>query len=328
MKAMVYSEFGPPDVLKLADIAKPTPKPREVLVRVRAASANPLDWHFIRGEPRAMRLMGKPNGRIPGADFAGQVEAVGAEVTQFRAGDEVFGGCNGAFAEYACASVDNIAPKPRALSFEQAAAIPVAGCTALMAVRDKGSLRLGQSVLVNGAAGGVGTFAVQIAKALGANVTGVCSTRSLDLVRSIGADRVIDYTAEDFAADGRQYDLVLHVAGNRSLRDHRRALAPDGTLVLVGGGVGRDMGGRSQTLDTLGVLVLVMGRGLFSRFLRQRIRMFVAKMRPSDLAYLGELCDTGKVTPVIERSYALAHAAEAIRTLEAGHVRGKVLVLP
>jgi NADPH:quinone reductase-like Zn-dependent oxidoreductase len=328
MKAMVYSEFGPPDVLKLADIAKPTPKPKEVLVRVRAASANPLDWHFIRGEPRVMRLMGKPNGRIPGADFAGQVEAVGAEVTQFRAGDEVFGGCTGAFAEYACASVDNIAPKPRALSFEQAAAIPVAGCTALMAVRYKGGLRPGQSVLVNGAAGGVGTFAVQIAKALGANVTGVCSTRSLDLVRSIGADRVIDYTAEDFAADGRQYDLVLHVAGNRSLRDHRRALAPDGTLVLVGGGVGRDMGGRSQTLDTLGVLVLVMGRGLFSRFLRQRIRMFVARMRPSDLAYLGELCDTGKVTPVIERSYALADAAEAIRTLEAGHVRGKVLVLP
>jgi NADPH:quinone reductase-like Zn-dependent oxidoreductase len=328
MKAIVYSEFGPPDVLKLADIAKPTPKPREVLVRVRAASANPLDWHFIRGEPRAMRLMGKPNGRIPGADFAGQIEAVGAEVTQFRAGDEVFGGCNGAFAEYACASVDNIAPKPKALSFEQAAAIPVAGCTALMAVRDKGGLRPGQSVLVNGAAGGVGTFAVQIAKALGANVTGVCSTRSLDLVRSIGADRVIDYTTEDFAAGGRQYDLVLHVAGNRSLKDHLRALTPDGTLVLVGGGIGRDMGGRSQTLDTLGVLALVMGRGIVSRFLRQRIRMFVAKMRPSDLTYLGELCDTGKVTPVIERSYALAEAAEAIRNLEAGHVRGKVLVVP
>jgi NADPH:quinone reductase-like Zn-dependent oxidoreductase len=324
----VYSEFGPPDVLKLAEIAKPLPKPKEVLVRVRAASANPLDWHFIRGEPRAMRLMGKPNGRIPGADFAGQIETVGTDVTQFRAGDEVFGGCSGAFAEYACASTDNIARKPTALSFEQAAAIPVAGCTALMAVRDKGGLRTGQSVLVNGAAGGVGTFAVQIAKALGANVTGVCSARNRDLVRSIGADHVIDYAAEDFATQGRQYDLVLHVAGNRSLKDHRRVLTPDGTLVLVGGGVGRDMGGRSQTLDTLGVLALVIGRGIFSRLLRQHIRMFVARMRPSDLAYLGELCETGKVTPVIERSYPLADAAEAIRNVEAGHVRGKVLVVP
>ncbi|HJR71219.1 MAG TPA: NAD(P)-dependent alcohol dehydrogenase [Gammaproteobacteria bacterium] len=326
MKAIVYSEFGPPDVLKLAEIDKPLPKPKEVLVRVRAASANPLDWHFIRGEPRAMRLMGKPNNRVPGADFAGQVEAVGADVTQFRVGDEVFGGCNGAFAEYACANSDNLARKPRALSFEQAAAIPVAGCTALMAVRDKGGLRPGQSVLVNGAAGGVGTFAVQIAKALGANVTGVCSARNRDLVRSLGADRVIDYAAEDFAASGRQYDLVVRVAGNRSLKDHRRVLTPDGTLVLVGGGVGRDMGGRSQTLDTLGVLALVLGRGIIARFLRQRIRVFVAKMRPSDLTYLGELCETGKVTPVIERSYALADAAEAIRHIEAGHARGKVVV--
>jgi NADPH:quinone reductase-like Zn-dependent oxidoreductase len=326
MKAIVYSEFGPPDVLKLADIAKPTPKAKEVLVKVRAASANPLDWHFIRGEPKVMRLMGKPKGRIPGADFAGQIETVGSDVTQFRAGDEVFGGCQGAFAEYACAGIDNIARKPKALSFEQAAAIPVAGCTALMALRDQGGLRPGQSVLVNGAAGGVGTFAVQIAKALGANVTGVCSARNVDLVRSIGADGVIDYVAEDFAANGRQYDLVLHVAGNRSLKDHRRALTPDGTLVLVGGGVGRDMGGRSQTLDTFGVLALVMGRGLFSRFLRQRIRMFVAKMRPSDLTYLGELCEAGKLTPVIDRSYPLADAAEAIRHLEAGHARGKIIV--
>jgi NADPH:quinone reductase-like Zn-dependent oxidoreductase len=326
MKAIVYSEFGPPPaVLKLADIDKPTPKPNELLVKVRAAAANPLDWHFIRGEPPVMRLMGKPNNRVPGADFAGQIEAVGANVTQFRPGDEVFGTGNGTFAEYACASAENIAPKPNALTHEQAAALPVAGCTALIAVRDKGQVRPGQSVLVNGAAGGIGTFAVQIAKALGANVTGVCSTRNLDLVRSIGADHVIDYTAEDFAANGRQYDLVLHVAGNRSLADHRRALAADGTLVLVGGGVGRDRGA-NETLRLLGMLAYLTMRGVFSPFLRQRIRMFAAKSRQSDLAFLAELCDVGKLTPVIDRSYPLADAAEAIRHLEAGHARGKVIV--
>ena len=327
MQAIVYSRFGPPDVLRLAEIDKPVPKEREVLVSVRAASANPLDWHFIRGEPPLMRLMGKPKDRTPGADFAGIVEAVGTNVTEFRAGDEVFGGCRGAFAEYACGNVDNIAPKPKALTFEQAAAIPVAGCAALTAVRDKGKLRPGQSVLIDGAAGGIGTFAVQIAKALGANVTGVCSTRNLDLVRSIGADDIIDYTAEDFASSGRRYDLVLHVAGNRSLKDHRRALTPDGTLVLVGGGVGRDTGG-SPTLNTLGTLAVVIGRGIFARFLRQRIHMFVGKMPASDLAYLAELCETGQLTPVVERSYPLAEAAEAIRYLETGHARGKVIVVP
>lgn len=325
VKAIVYSQFGPPDVLTLAEIDKPVPKEREVLVRVRAASANPLDWHFIRGEPAVMRLMGKPKQRIPGADFAGQIDAVGAKVTEFRSGDEVFGACRGAFAEYGCASADNIARKPKALSFEQAAAIPVAGCTALIALRDKGQLRPGQSVLVNGAAGGVGTFAVQIAKALGANVTGVCSTRNLGLVRSIGADHVVDYTTEDFASNGKQYDLVMHVAGNRSLKDHRRALTPDGTLVLVGGGVGRDTGG-SQTLDTLGLIAFLAGRALFSRFLRQRIHMFVARMPATDLAYLAEICEAGKLTPVIDRCYPLADAAEAIRRLEAGHVSGKVIV--
>jgi NADPH:quinone reductase-like Zn-dependent oxidoreductase len=326
MKAIVYSAFGPPDVLQLAEVARPTPKQREVLVTVRAASANPLDWHFIRGEPPVMRLMGKPNGRIPGADFAGRVESVGADVTQFRVGDDVFGGCQGAFAEYACASVDNIARKPEALSFEQAAAIPVAGCTALMALRDRGQLQSGQTVLVNGAAGGIGTFAVQIAKSLGANVTGVCSTRNLELVRAIGANHVIDYTVEDFAASGRQYDLVLHVAGNRSLADHRRALTPDGTLVLVGGGVGRDTGG-SQTLNTLRALAVVTARSIFSPFLRQRVRMFVGKVRASDLACLAEFCEAGKLTPVIDRTYPLPDAADAIRHVEAGHARGKVIVI-
>lgn len=326
MKAIVYSEFGSPDVLRLVDIDPPTPKPGEVLVKVRAASANPLDWHFIRGEPPVMRLMGKPNNRVPGADFSGVVETLGANVTQFRLGDEVFGGCEGGFAQYACAKVDNIAQKPKALPFEQAAAIPVAGCTALMALRDQGELRSGQSVLVNGAAGGIGTFAVQIAKAMGAHVTGICSTRNVEPVRSLGADSVVDYTVEDFARSGRQYDLVLHVAGNRSLADHKLVLARDGTLVLVGGGIGRDTGG-SQTLRTLRTLAVVLGRRLFSRFLRQRIRMFVARTRSSDLAHLAELCAAGRVTPVVERTYALAEAAEAIRHLEHGHVRGKLVVV-
>jgi len=327
MKAIVHSEFGPPDVLKLVEVAKPTPKANEVLVRVRAAAANPLDWHFIRGEPGVMRLMGKPNNRIPGADFAGEIESIGTSVTEFRAGDEVFGTANGTFAEYVCASAENVAQRPRALTHEQAAAIPVAGCTALIALRDKGNLRPGQKVLINGAAGGIGTFAVQIAKALGANVTGVCSTRNLDLVRSLGADHVIDYTAEDFASGERHYDLVLHVAGNRSLKDHRRAVAPDGTLVLVGGGVGRDTGG-NQTLSTLRALALVTARGLFARLLRQRIRMFVAKSRRSDLELLAELCEAGTVRPVIGHSYPLAHAAEAVRCIEDGHPRGKVIVTP
>jgi NADPH:quinone reductase-like Zn-dependent oxidoreductase len=327
MQAIVYSEFGSPDVLHLAEIDKPVPKPGEVLVKVRAVLANPLDWHFIRGEPPVMRLMGKPRGRTPGVDFAGQVEQVGANVTQFRVGDEVFGSGRDAFAQFACASAENVARKPKALTFEQAAAIPVAGCTALLAVRDHGRLQPGQSVLINGAAGGVGTFAVQIAKALGATVTGVCSARNEELVRLLGADHVIDYTTEDFARNGRQYDLVLHVAGNRSLKDHRRALTPDGTLVLVGAGVGRDWGD-SATLDMLGTLAFVIGRGVFSRFLRQHIRMFAGKIRTGDLAFLAGLCEAGQLRPVIDRSYALADTAAAIRHLEAGHVRGKVIVIP
>jgi NADPH:quinone reductase-like Zn-dependent oxidoreductase len=327
VKAIVYSEFGPPAVLALADIDRPTPKPDEVLVKIRAAAANPLDWHFIRGEPPVMRLMGKPHKRVPGVDFSGQVEAVGANVTLFHVGDDVFGMGSGTFAEYACASSKTIARKPSALTHEQAAAIPVAGTTALIALRDKGELRAGQRVLVVGAAGGVGTFGVQIAKALGAHVTGVCSTKNLELVRSLGADDVIDHTADDFADGRRHFDLVLHVAGNRSLADHRRALTRDGTLVLVGGGIGRDTGG-SQTLATLRALALVTARRPFSRFLRQRIRMFVATARPSDLAYLAELCESGKVTPHVERTYRLEETPEAIRHIESGHARGKLVVVP
>jgi NADPH:quinone reductase-like Zn-dependent oxidoreductase len=328
VKAIVYSQFGPPlDVLRLAEIATPAPAEREVLVQVRAASANPLDWHFIRGEPRVMRLQGKPRNRIPGADFAGVVEAAGAGVTEFRAGDEVFGVCRGSFADYACAGIDSIARKPKALSFEEAAALPVAGCAALLALRDQGELHRGESVLVNGAAGGIGTFAVQLAKALGAKVTGVCSAKNLELIRSLGADHVIDYTAEDFAAGGRQYDVVLHVAGNRSLADHRRVLKPDGTLVLVGSGIGRDMGGGSQTLRTVTALATIAARSL-SPWHRQRIRMFVAKVHARELADLAQLCDAGKLQPVIHASYALADAAAAIRVIEDGHARGKVIVVP
>jgi NADPH:quinone reductase-like Zn-dependent oxidoreductase len=327
VRAIVYSRFGPPDVLALTEIDRPTPKPHEVLVKIRAAAANPLDWHFIRGEPPVMRLMGKPRNRVPGVDFAGQVEAVGANVTQFRAGDEVFGTGSGTFAEYACASTQTIAHKPSALKHEHAAAIPVAGTTALIALGDKGELRAGQRVLVVGAAGGVGTFAVQIAKALGAQVTGVCGTRNLQLVRSLGADDVIDHTVEDFADGRRRYDVVLHVAGNRSLADHRRALTPEGTLVLVGGGIGRDTGG-SQTLATLRALALVAVRGPFGGLLRQRIRLFVAKTRSSDLDYLAGLCAGGQLAPYVERRYGLEETAEAIRHLEGGHARGKLVVVP
>jgi NADPH:quinone reductase-like Zn-dependent oxidoreductase len=268
--------------------------------------------------------MGKPKARIPGVDVAGEVEAVGANVTQLRPGDEVFGTCRGAFAEYVRGSESRLVPKPAGLTFERAASIPVAGCTALLALRDHGRLRPGQSVLINGAAGGVGTFAVQIAKALGADVTGVCSTRNVDLVRSIGADHVVDYTVDDFTRNGRQYDLILNVAGNRTVPEVRRALAPRGTLVLVGGGVGREENGGD---GMLGVLALTIKTRLFSRFVRQRVLMIMARIRKDDLVFLTQLIEAGKVTPVIDRSYPLTDAADAIRYLEAGHARGKVIVV-
>jgi NADPH:quinone reductase-like Zn-dependent oxidoreductase len=324
MKAIVYDEFGPPDVLRLADVDPPTPKEHEVLVKVRAAAVNPLDWHFIRGEPSVMRLFGKPKARIPGGDVAGTVEAVGPNVSRFRPGDEVFGGCRGSFAEYVCGHEDRLAPRPARLTLEQAAAIPVAGCTALQALRDYGRVRSGQSVLVNGAAGGVGTFAVQIAKALGADVTGVCSARNVELVRSIGADQVIDYTAEDFTRQARRYDLILGVAGNAKVPDMRRALTPRGTLVVVGGGVGRDP---DSGVTVPGMLAL-MFVALASRLGRQRVSMLVAKIRSDDLELIAKLADEGKLTPVIDRAYSLDDAAEAVRYLEAGHARGKIVVTP
>jgi NADPH:quinone reductase-like Zn-dependent oxidoreductase len=324
MKAIAYSEFGPPEVLKLAELPKPTPKEREVLVKVRAAAVNPLDWHFVRGEPSMMRVMGKPKNRVPGVDVAGQIEEVGPKVTLLSPGDEVFGACTAACAEYACGSEISFVRKPARITFEQAAGIPVAACTALMALRDHGNLEAKQSVLINGAAGGIGTFAVQIATAFGAEVTGVCSTRNIELVRSLGAAHVVDYTAEDFTQGAARYDLILHIAGNRTVRELKRALAPGGTLVVVGTGAGRgEKGGRNA--DLLPLLAQVFKQP-FMRFMRQRVLYFVAKTRRSDLAFLAELIEAGKVTPVVDRAYPLAETAEAIRHLETGHARGKIIV--
>ena len=325
MKAIVYDEYGPPDVLKLADVDPPTPKAHEILLKVHAAALNPLDWHLIRGEPSIMRLGGKPKAKIPGADVAGTVEAVGPGVQRFRRGDEVFGTVRGSFAEYACGHEDRFALKPARVSFEHAATIPVAGCTALVALRDYGRVKPGQSVLVNGASGGVGTFAAQIATAFGARVTGVCSARNLALVRSLGAEQVVDYATENFTRQARRYDLILNVAGNASVSDARRALAPRGTLVVVGAGVGRQSDG-GITLSGMLSLALV---ALASRFGRQKISMVLGKpVRSEDLAFIAKLVEDKNVEPVVDRTYALADAAEAVRYLEAGHARGKVVVTP
>lgn len=324
MKAIVHDGYGPPEDLELCDIDKPVIDDTRVVLRVRAASLNPVDWHLMRGEPSFLRMVGgrNPKRRIPGHDVAGTVESVGARVTQFRPGDEVFGACSGGLAEYASSVEKRLARKPAALTWEQAASIPIAGCTALQAVRDHGRLRASQHVLVNGAAGGVGTFAVQIAKALGAEVTGVCSTRNLELVRSIGADHVVDYTVEDFTRGSRRYDVIVQLAGKRTAAEMRRALAPRGALVVAGGGTGRehDAGGMAEVMR-----LMFIGQ-LFSRFMRQRELMFMARIRRADMEFLASLIDAGRLTPVIGRTYALDDAADAIRHLETGHARGKVVV--
>lgn len=319
MQAIGNSEYGSPDDLKLLEIDRPALDDDGVLVRVRAAAVNPYDWHLTRGLPyivRASEGFRRPKRAVRGVDMAGHVEAVGKNVTHVQPRDEVFGwGRFGALAEYERCGENTCVTKPAGLSFEQAAAIPMAGCTALQALRDKGQLQPGQRVLINGAAGGIGTFSVQIAKALGGDVTGVCSTRNVDLVRSLGADQVVDYTVDDFTR-GKRYDLVIDLVGNRSLLSLRRALAPKGTLVLVGGGGG----------NWVGPLTLPLKAVVLSRFVGQRMLLLLAKFRKDDLVFLTELIEAGKVTPVIDRTYPLSEAPEAIRYVEAGHARGKVVV--
>jgi NADPH:quinone reductase-like Zn-dependent oxidoreductase len=322
MKAIVQDRYGPPDVLELRDVAKPAPGDNEVLVRVHAAAVNALDWHYMRGDPYVARpSMGllRPKVKIRGRDFAGRVEAVGEGVDRFRPGDEVFGEADGAFAEYVSAPARAVDPKPANLTFEQAAAIPVAGNTALMGLRDVAQVRPGQRVLINGASGGVGTFAVQIAKSLGAEVTGVCSARNADLVRSIGADHVIDYASEDFSRNGQRYDVVFDLVGNRSLTDCRRALTPEGSLVLSGGGV-------SEGGSLVGPMALFVKGMLLSRFVPHRLLQFTEKPSSENLAALRELVESGAVAPVVDRTYQLSEVPEAIRYLEVDHARAKVVI--
>lgn len=291
----------------------------DVLVRVEASSVNPLDWHFVRGEPYLLRMNAgfrRPKNPELGVDVAGTVTAVGANVTRFEIGDDVFGLARGAFAEYAAADEKRLASKPDALTFESAASLPCAGITALIAVRDKGGVRSGMSVLVNGASGGVGSYAVQIAKSLGAEVTGVCSTRNVELVKSIGADEVIDYSRDDFARQRRRYDVVVDTIGNRSLRDLRRALKPRGTLVVAGGGSGKWF--RPMALLLKAVVV--------GPFVRQQLRYFMAVVTTEDLETLSTLVTSGDVVPLIDRTYSLSETPAALGYLEQGHARGKVII--
>ncbi|TLZ74846.1 MAG: NAD(P)-dependent alcohol dehydrogenase [Methanobacteriota archaeon] len=322
MKAIVRDKYGSPDVLELREIVKPAVEDEHVLVRVHAASVNAGDWHSMRGKPYIIRLMlgglFKPRTKnaVLGGDLAGRVEAVGGNVTEFQPGDDVFGMSIRTFAEYVSVRKVGIVRKPANLTFEQAAAVPVAAITALQGLRDKGHIRPGQKVLINGASGGVGTFAVQIAKSFGADVTAVCSPRNVDMVRSLGADRVIDYTREDFTRDGQQYDLIFDVAGNHPFSECRRVLSPNGTLVMVG------QSGRKK----ISILPLLTAP-LVSRLRRkQKLVSFIAKRNKEDLTLLKELMEAGKVTPVIDRSYSLREVPEALRYLGEGHARGKLVI--
>lgn len=317
MQAIVNDRYGSPDVLELRDIDKPSVTDDGVLVRVRATSVNAYDWHMMRGLPYVARLsegLRKPKTTVLGLDVAGTVEAVGRKVTHLKPGDDVFGSRSGAFAEYV--SGRNFVPMPAGLTFEQAAAISTAGQTALQALRDKGGIRPGQRVLINGAGGGVGTFAVQLAKAFGADVTGVTSARNLDLVRSIGADQVIDYAREDFTRSGQRYDLILDAGGNHSLSSVRRVLTPEGTLVLIAPGPGQ----------WIGPIARMLGAIVTSRFVGQRMLPFLSTVSKDDLLVLKELIEAGKVRPVIDRMYPLSEVPEAIRYVEAGHAGGKVVI--
>jgi NADPH:quinone reductase-like Zn-dependent oxidoreductase len=322
MKAIVYYRYGGPEVLRLEELAKPLPQAGEVLVRVRAAALNPYDWHFMRGTPYPLRLMvgmGRPKNSRIGADLAGEVEAVGKDVTQFNVGDTVFGGGQGAFAEYVCAGEARLAHKPENATFEEAAGVNIAGLTALQGLRDKARVRAGQSVLVNGAAGGVGTFGVQIAKAYGAEVTGVCSGRNTEMVRGIGAERVVDYAREDFAAGEARYDVVLDCVGNRSLTDVRRVLKEEGVYVGAGGTTDNWM---------MGPIADTFKRVWLSRLGKRKLLAIWAKPRREDLLDLAEMMKAGKVRTVLDRRYKLSETGEAMRYLELGHARGKVVVVP
>ena len=327
MKAVVYEGFGSPDILSCEEIDKPIPLDDEVLIKVRAASVNPLDWKLMKGGPFIFRLLfgiGKPKIKRPGVDVAGQVETVGRNVTQFKPGDDVFGTCRGAFAEYATSgSVPGMKSalviKPAKVTFEQAASAPVAALTALQGLRDKGRIQQGQRVLINGAAGGVGTFAVQIAKSFGANVTGVCSTSNVDMVRSIGADQVIDYTREDPTKRGPRFDIVLDCVGNHSFSEWRCVLNPKGILVGVGA---------PADVPLPRLLAGLIGELVRSLFVSQKIAIFIARVNQQDLATVRELMATGKVTPVIDKRYRLSEAREAFRYMETGHARGKVVITP
>ncbi len=321
MKAIVYTKYGPPDVLQLNEVEKPAPQDNQVLVKVHAAALNAADWHMVRADPFLVRLMAggllKPKYTTPGADVAGRVEAVGRNVTQFRPGDEVFGdlsGCGwGSLAEYVCADENALALKPANLTFDQAAAVPLAAITALQGLRDKGKVQSGQNVLINGASGGVGTFAVQIAKSFGAHVTAVCSTRNLDMARSIGADYVIDYTKEDFTRNGQQFDLILAANGYHPLSDYKRALGPRGICVMTGGSM-------AQIFQAL-----LLGPWMSDRGGKQMTSL-TAKPNQKDLEFMRELVEAKKVVPVIDRRYPLSETAKALRHLDEGHARGKIVI--
>ena len=321
MKAAVRDRYGSPDVVELREIDKPVPADDEVLVRVRAASLNLADWYAMMGRPYVGRMpMGlrMPKSNRLGTDYAGTVEAVGGNVTEFRPGDEVFGGRDGACAEYVCAHADRaIVPKPSNVTFDEAAAVPVAAITALQGLRDKGQLQPGQKVLINGASGGVGTFAVQIAKALGAEVTGVCSTGNVDIARSIGADHVVDYTREDFTRSDERYDLMLDIAGSRSWSACRRVLSPRATLVIVGGPK------TNRLLGPVGRAVRLLPAGLLSS---RKVVFFIARFNKADMLVLRELLEAGKVTPVIDRRYELSEIADALRYMGEGHAQGKIVL--
>jgi NADPH:quinone reductase-like Zn-dependent oxidoreductase len=327
MKAIVQERFGPPDVLRLAEVDRPEPGPGQVLVRMRAAALNPYDWHLLRGDPYVARLMGavgltRPKSRVAGIDAAGEVEAVGSDVRGLRPGDEVLGFCPGSFAEYACTTADLLVPKPARLGFEQAAALPMGAVTALRGIRTVGGARAGQRVLVNGAAGGVGTFAVQLAAGLGAEVTGVCSAGNTELVRSLGAAHVIDYAREDFTEGRVRYDVILDNVGNRPLRRLRRALAPTGTLVANGGG------SPGHVLGAVGSMLGVLATGVVVRRQRLKVILPAAPDGPihEDLSAVAALVEAGELSPVVDRTYALADAAEGLRHLEGGHARGKAVI--